>query len=302
MSRVAEATQKRGTALPPPPADLLRASGPVRLDRLLSNLGLCTRSQAKAFLKHHAVELNNSSGRKATNAKKKPASLSAATKVQPAEVVLDGQPLRWVDPIHLLLHKPVDYVCSHSEAGQASCFDLLPDEMMAQSPAPTSAGRLDKMASGLLVITQAGALVHALTSPTRHLPKVYDVTIEGSELDAPSGSEAAAFASGDICLRDREGGEMVPCKPAHLEYISPTVARITLREGRYHQLRRMMASLGHHVVGIHRVSLGPLALGDLPAGHWRELTDQEVLMLWGAAHGAGESEETVPGSGGAGKG
>jgi 16S rRNA U516 pseudouridylate synthase RsuA-like enzyme len=72
---------------------------------------------------------------------------------------------------------------------------------------------------------------------------------------------------------------MVPCKPAHLEYISPTVARITLREGRYHQLRRMMASLGHHVVGIHRVSLGPLALGDLPAGHWRELTDQEVQPL-----------------------
>jgi len=161
--------------------------------------------------------------------------------------------------------------------------------MMAQTPAPTSAGRLDKMASGLLVVTQSGPFVHALTSPARHLPKVYEVTIEGSQLDVAGRSEADAFASGEISLRDREGGEMVPCKPAELEYVSPTVARITLREGRYHQLRRMMASLGHHVVGIHRLALGPLELGPLPPGQWRPLTDDEVIMLWEATH---ETDDT----------
>lgn len=185
-------------------------------------------------------------------------------------ILVDGEPL---DPPHgvvLMLHKPVGYVCSTRDVNPV-VYDLLPSRFLHRSPIMAPIGRLDADTSGLLLMTDDGSLNHLITSPRSHLPKVYDAT-----LSSPlRGDEAEIFAAGTLLLK----GEDVPLRPAELDVIDARHARVTLREGRYHQVRRMFAAVGNHVESLHRSTIGSMELGTLEAGDWRVLTAEEVATL-----------------------
>ena len=187
-----------------------------------------------------------------------------------AHVRVDGQPLDPPPGSALLFNKPVGYVCSTKEASQL-IYELLPSRFRDRSPIMAPVGRLDRDSSGLLLLTDDGQLNHRVTSPRTHLPKVYEAQL-ASEL---RGDEAERFASGTMLLE----GETEPLKPVVLEQLGDRAARLTLTEGRYHQVRRMFAAVGNHVDTLHRTAIGNLELGDLPMGTWRELTDSEKQLL-----------------------
>ena len=136
-------------------------------------------------------------------------------------------------------------------------------------------GRLDRETSGLLLFTDDGQLLHRIISPKAALPKVYEATLA----EPLRGNEGVLFASGALLLES----ETTPLKPAVLEVIDPTHARLTITEGRYHQVRRMFAAVGNHVDALHRSRVGGLSLGDLPEGAWRVLDAGDVATLM-AAH------------------
>ena len=139
----------------------------------------------------------------------------------------------------------------------------------------STVGRLDRDTSGLLLLTDDGALLHRIISPKSELSKVYEATLA----EPLRGDEASIFASGTLMLES----EQKPLLPAELEVLEARRARLTLHEGRYHQVRRMFAALGNHVEALHRVSVGGLALGDLPTGEWRALDDADRVRLFAGA-------------------
>jgi 16S rRNA pseudouridine516 synthase len=155
-------------------------------------------------------------------------------------------------------------------------FELFPESFLRRRPPLVPVGRLDKWASGALICTQNGDLVHTLSSPklkTGSYGKVYEVKLQ----KRLTGNEAKLFSSGDVKLKS----DTKPCKPAIFEVINAEekLVRITLYEGRYHQVRRMLGSLGNKVEQIKRIATGPIQLGDLPVGHWRLLTQAELDIL-----------------------
>lgn len=222
-----------------------------RLDQLLANLGYCSRREARAWIQAGRVTMRGV------------VADDFGAKADPADVRVDGEPPDHPDGLLLLLHKPVGLVCSHDEREGPNVYSLLPPRWRARHPPVTSIGRLDKDTSGLLLLTDRSELVHRLTSPKHKVPKVYRATV-GADL-APA--LIPLFASGTLLLPD----EKQPCAPAELRIIAPREAELTLTEGRYHQVRRMFASQGVEVLALHRARFGPLGLGDLPAGQWREL-------------------------------
>lgn len=222
-----------------------------RLDQLLSNLGYCSRREARDWLDAGCVTVRG-----------QPAD-DVSQKVSPAEVRVDGEPLDHPDGLLLLLNKPLGLVCSHDGREGPSVYTLLPDRWRRRNPTVTSVGRLDKETSGLLLLTDQSALVHRLTSPKHKVPKVYRATVDH---DIPP-DLAASFASGTLVLEDEEK----PCAPAALRVLSPREAELTLTEGRFHQVRRMFASAGLTVLTLHRAQFGELIVGDLAPGQWREL-------------------------------
>ena len=230
---------------------------PRRLDQLLSSLGYCSRREAAALVKTGRVHVNDT-----------PAS-NAADRVEAAAVTVDGQPLEAPEGLLALFHKPAGFVCSHTDGEGPTIYELLPARWLRRNPAVTSIGRLDKETSGLLLITDIGALVQRLTSPRSEIEKEYEVTLD-RDLDA--GQLAPLFASGTLLLR----GEDKPCLPARLEITGPRTARLTITEGRYHQVRRMFASQGWHVEALHRTRFGRHELRDLAAGQFLLLPAAEA--------------------------
>jgi 16S rRNA pseudouridine516 synthase len=171
------------------------------------------------------------------------------------------------------MHKPLDVVCSHREAGR-SVYELLPNRWRARIPALSTIGRLDKDTSGLLLITDDGPFLHRVISPRSHVAKRYIATL-ARPLE---GGEAEVFAAGTLMLE----GETEPLAPAQLEPTGPTEAKLTITEGRYHQVRRMFAAVGNHVTALHRDRIGGLALpADLAPGAWRILTPEEQAAIFG---------------------
>lgn len=235
-----------------------RNSFMLRLDKLLSTRGYCTRSHARSFLKskevcEHGVRLFKEDQRVDGNA-----------------ITIDGEK---ADPeqIYVMLNKPLGVVCSHDDGEGELVYDLLPERWMQRNPVITSVGRLDKETSGLLIITDDGALVHRLTSPKKHVEKVYQV-----ELEKPlNGSEGEGFASGTLTLEN----DPKPLLPAKLDVIGERSARLTIVEGRYHQVRRMFAAVGNRVTALHRESVGGLDVAELPPGAWRTLGPEDLALL-----------------------
>jgi 16S rRNA pseudouridine516 synthase len=223
-----------------------------RLDQLLANLGYCSRSEARDWVKSGAVTVR---GEEADD---------VGQRVHAADVRVDGEPLDHAEGLLLLVNKPLGLVCSHELREGPNIYSLLPPRWQRRNPPVTSVGRLDKETSGLILLTDRSPLVHRLTSPKHKVPKVYRATVDrdlGAEL-------VPLFASGTLLLE----GEKATCAPATLKILSPREAEVTLTEGKYHQVRRMfVAACGATVLTLHREKFGDLTLGDLAPGQWREL-------------------------------
>jgi 16S rRNA pseudouridine516 synthase len=229
------------------------------LRKYLANLGYGTRREVLYLFQHGRITHRNG------------AALLPDDRVPHHDICVDDAPLDPPPMSVIVLHKPVGYVCSTSDPVNPLIYDLLPPRFLQRSPIMSPVGRLDRETSGMLVITDDGQLNHRLTSPRSHVPKTYTVTV-----DQPlSGSEAGQFASGTLLLESDDQ----PLLPAELHQISPTQARVILHEGRYHQIRRMFAAVGRHVVALQRTAIGALPLGDLAEGTWRVLTTDDVTQL-----------------------
>ena len=225
-------------------------AGLKRLDQTLSNLGYCSRREVRIWLRDKRVRV---AGELTKN---------AALKVDPANVTVDGNPLEHPGDILIMLNKPLGYVCSHDSNEGQRIYDLLPEIWLARSPQVVSVGRLDKDTTGLILITDQTALVQQLTSPKKHVDKVYIATVD-KPLDQ---TIIEQFAAGVQLISETE-----PCLPAILEIIDTHTAKVTLNEGKYHQIRRMFAACDNHVVSLHREQFGQYTLGDLAPGEWRDL-------------------------------
>lgn len=187
-----------------------------------------------------------------------------------ADVRVDGIPLDPEPGVVIVLNKPVEYVCSTQDVPPL-VYDLLPPRFLRRKPVIAPVGRLDRDTSGLLLLTDDGALNHHLTSPRSHLPKAYRVSL-ASDI---TNDAATLFASGTLVLR----GETTPLLPAALDVIDARTVRITITEGRYHQVRRMFVAIGNHVLALQRVAIGAFAPDDVPEGTWRILTPAERTLL-----------------------
>ncbi|GEP11000.1 pseudouridine synthase [Methylobacterium gnaphalii] len=233
----------------------------VRLDKLLANLGYGSRREIQGLARAGAVLLD---GRPVGDA----AGRIALEPGLPARMSIDGEPLDPLPGLALLLHKPLGVTCSHKEAGPL-VYSLLPERWRRRDPALSTVGRLDKETSGLLLLTDDGALLHRIISPKAHVPKRYQVTLERPL----KGDEETIFSSGTLMLE----GEERPLLPARLEVHDATHAALTLTEGRYHQVRRMFAAIGNHVAALHRDKVGGLELPqDLEAGGYRIMGQSEI--------------------------
>lgn len=231
-----------------------------RLDKLLSSLGYASRRDVAGLCKSGRVR------DRAGNLLTRP-----ETRVDPADVLLEGKELDHRDGIFIVLHKPVGYTCSHDASEGDLVYDLLPDRWWSRNPVPSSIGRLDKDTSGVLLITDHGQWIHRLASPKHHVEKIYLATLE-RPLDAAT---IEAFASGTLMLAE----EKSPCLPAKVEADAAGVARVTMTEGRYHQVRRMFAACGNHVLALHREAFGPYGVADLAPGEWQDVPDP-AGKLW----------------------
>ncbi|MEW6599188.1 MAG: 16S rRNA pseudouridine(516) synthase [Pseudomonadota bacterium] len=249
-------------------------SATFRLDRLLSNMGYGTRREVQGLVRAGCVTLNGAVVSAADMRLAVAPELSQRMRVNGAR--LDPPP-----GMALMLHKPLGVTCSHKEAGPL-VYDLLPRRWRARDPAISTVGRLDKDTSGLLLLTDDGALLHKIISPRQHVAKRYVATLARPL----QGYEAARFASGALMLE----GDDKPLAPARLEVLSPTTARLTVTEGRYHQVRRMFAAVGNHVEALHRDRIGGLDLPpNLAPGTYRLMTPEDIAAVF--APETGDAEE-----------
>ena len=228
-----------------------------RLDKTLANAGAGTRSAVKALLKAGRIQVNGLVEK------------DGSRHIDPAKdtLTLDGEPIGRPARQVWMLNKPAGCVTATEDPGP-TVMDYLPPSLRA-SLRPV--GRLDKDTEGLLLFTDDGDLLHRLISPKKQVPKVYFAHHEGDATE----DDVAAFAAG-LVLKDG-----TVCLSAKLEPLGHGESLVTVCEGKYHQVRRMLASRGHFVTYLERRSEGPLSLGDLPRGQARALTENEIQALDG---------------------
>ncbi|MCJ2082974.1 pseudouridine synthase [Methylobacterium sp. J-090] len=239
----------------------------LRLDRLLANMGYGSRREIGLLTGAGLIVLDGAPLRDSDQ--RIPVTPDLAQRM-----VVDGVPLDPPPGVTLMLHKPLGVTCSHKEVGPL-VYGLLPERWRRRDPALSTVGRLDKETSGLLLLTDDGALLHRIIAPKSNVAKRYQVT-----LDRPlKGNEAAIFSSGTLMLE----GEEKPLLPVETEVHDDTHAAVTLHEGRYHQVRRMFAALGNHVVALRRDRIGGLDLpADLEAGAYRVMDASAISAIFGA--------------------
>ena len=228
-----------------------------RLDKFLCDSGAGTRSQVKAMLKAGRVTVDGKVEK--DNGKK----------IDPEKqtITLDGEVLGGKRRVVVMLNKPAGYVTATEDPVERTVMELLPESMKHLDLKPV--GRLDKATEGLLLFTNDGDLLHRLISPKKEVPKVYYARHEGEAAQ----EDVEAFAGG-LTLRDG-----TVCLPAKLEPLGPGESLVTVCEGKYHQVRRMMASRNMTVLYLERRQEGTLTLGSLPRGQVRELTEEEIGQL-----------------------
>lgn len=229
-----------------------------RLDKILANTGRWSRKEARELVRTGRVTVDGV--------------LAGAAEDKydtGALFCVDGTPVSGERLVYLMLHKPAGLVSATEDPRQPTVLELLPDYLKRVGLFP--AGRLDKDTEGLLLLTNDGPLAHRLLAPRRHVDKTYFVQVEGV-LDA---EDTAAFAAGMTL------GDGLECMPAGLERLeAPDTAIVTLREGKYHQIKRMLAARGKPVRYLKRLTMGPLTLDPaLEKGAWRPLTEEELAAL-----------------------
>ncbi|MGQ7249592.1 pseudouridine synthase [Halomonas sp. V046] len=233
----------------------------MRLDRFLSETTDLTRSLAKRALARGEVTVNDERESKAARHLK-----------DDDRVAWQDVPLALVGLRHLMLHKPVGVECTARRGLYPRAVDLieLPNADRLQP-----VGRLDVETTGLLLLTDDGQWSHRVTSPRRRCAKVYRATLARA-LEGEAAEQAIQRVVDGLLLE----GEDKPTQPAELKMLGPKEARLTVHEGRYHQVRRMFAALGNHVDALHRESVGELTLdASLAPGEWRTLSDEEVALF-----------------------
>ncbi|PMR77455.1 pseudouridine synthase [Billgrantia endophytica] len=232
----------------------------MRLDRFLSETTDLTRSLAKKALHRGDVTVNGEVIKQ------------SAHQVSGGDRILwEGQPLELVGLRYVMLNKPGGVECSSRRGLYPLVGDLIE---LPRAERLRTVGRLDVDTTGMVLLTDDGQWSHRVTSPRKRCGKVYRVTL-GETLEGDALREAMARFHEGLAL----AGEEKLTMPADLTMRSPTEAELTLYEGKYHQVKRMFAAIGNAVVALHRESIGPLVLGDLAEGQWRELSDDEVAMF-----------------------
>ncbi|MBQ3614945.1 MAG: 16S rRNA pseudouridine(516) synthase [Anaerotignum sp.] len=228
-----------------------------RIDKIIASQGLYSRSDVKYMVNRKRITVD---GKVVTSASQK-------ADVEKNEILLDGKPFVVKKQIYLMLNKPKGYVSATEDKKQQTVLELVPAELKGRDLFP--AGRLDKDTTGLMILTDDGVLAHNILSPKKHVQKIYRV-----ELDIPVTEEMQkGFAEG-VELNDGV------CKDAKLTILGEKTAEVTLREGRYHQIKRMFGCYGAKVVELHRIAMGELYLpDDLPEGQCRELTEEDLQKL-----------------------
>ena len=238
----------------------------IRIDRLLGSvLGLCNRSGVQQWARANKVTVE---GELLTG--------SMRQKVDPRTVLVDGRPLEHLGPLNVVMYKPRGFECSRARTEETELiYDLLPQPFYFRRPFLVPAGRLDKWASGLTILSQDGPYVHRLCSPKRrqgHPVRKYQI-----ETIKPMADLAIAkLGSGKLTLRNED----TPCLPARVRRLNEagTQIELTLHEGRYHQIRRMLAAVDNQALSIHRTQIGALRLDalDLGPGRWAVMTQAQI--------------------------
>jgi 16S rRNA pseudouridine516 synthase len=231
----------------------------MKLVRLLANLGYGSRREVTAMFREGRI--TDASGDV----------LYADDLREHADLRVDGEALDPPGGLCLMLNKPVGVTCSTRDVGRL-VYDLLPPRFRLRNPVLSTVGRLDRDTSGLLLMTDDGALLHRIISPKSRVAKVYEATLA----EDLRGDEAGVFASGSLMLE----AEKTPLLPARLDVLGPRRARLALHEGRYHQVRRMFAAVGNHVLELHRSELGGLSLDGLASAAWRALDAHDIRRLF----------------------
>lgn len=228
-----------------------------RIDKIIASQGQYSRSDVKKLISKKQVAVNDEVVK------------SANVKADPLKdrITVKGAELNFKRNVYLVLNKPKGYVSATEDRDHQTVLELVPEEFAGRDIFP--AGRLDRDTTGLMIITDDGALAHNILAPKKHVQKIYHV-----ELDIPVTEEMArGFAEG-VELNDGV------CKEAGLEITGEFSARVTLKEGRYHQIKRMFGCYGAKVVELHRLTMGNLYLPeDLAVGECRELTEEELKLL-----------------------
>lgn len=223
--------------------------------KLLANLGYGSRKDVTRLIRNGWLTRRDGS------------TVGVDDEVEHDDLLLDDEPLDPPQGTLILLHKPVGYTCSTKDPGRV-VYDLLPERFRYRNPVLSTVGRLDRDTSGLLLLTDDGQLLHRIISPKAELPKVYEVELA----EDLNGDEAVLFAAGTLMLEN----ENTPLAPAKMETVDARHARLTLIEGRYHQVRRMFAATGNRVLSLHRSRTGALDLAGLAPGEWRIVPKEEA--------------------------
>ena len=230
-----------------------------RLDKLIADSGTASRSQAKSLVRQGRVTVNGVQA----------AACDVRLNPDLDVICVDGCMLNCSKYRYFMLHKPCGVLSATEDRAQKTVLDLLPENLRRLRLFPV--GRLDKDTSGLLILTKNGQYAHNIISPARHVPKRYIAGLDSR----PDADVAEVFRRG-IVLADG-----LECLPARLEILGGSSAAVTVYEGKYHQVRRMFAAAGLHVLTLHRLSIGPLELDSaLEPGQFREMNQEEAQLVF----------------------
>jgi len=225
-----------------------------RVDAYLSNLGYCSRKEAKKFLKLNEVRIN------------KNRVLNASIKANHKDITINDERLD-DEKLLILLNKPNGYICSHNDRGKL-IYSLLPQRWQNRNPKISTIGRLDIDTTGAILLTDDGELNHKLSSPKNNIPKIYEAVLE----KPLSFDIIDIFASGKIVLKD----EKKPLKRAKLEILDTNLARLEITQGKYHQVKRMFAFVNNKVLKLHRISFGNFFVDDLREGEYKIISIEKI--------------------------
>lgn len=228
-----------------------------RIDKIIASQGIYSRSEVKSLISKKKVSVNGEIIK------------SSSVKADPLKdtITIGGEPLVFQKNVYLMLNKPKGYVSATEDRDHQTVLELVPDEFRGRDLFP--AGRLDRDTTGLMIITDDGVLAHNILAPKKHVQKIYHV-----ELDIPMTEEMVSGFETGVELNDGI------CKPSGLIITGEKTGTVTLKEGRYHQIKRMFGCYGGKVVELHRLAMGNLHLpADLAEGQCRQLTEDELKQL-----------------------